>query len=279
MVISGKTSVYAIIGSPVYHSLSPAMHNETYAHLGIDAVFVALPCKNAADAIRGAKALGIKGLAVTAPFKMDVLPFCDKLEPMAGKVGAVNTLLFGDVTEGFNTDIDGITLAFAQAGYSIQGKRLVIIGAGGAARGAIGSAIREGAASIQLIVRNAQKAKEDLHNIFDRISFPLTINSIESKQAKDAIIQSEIIINTAPGDHLPFDPALLIKGQVLLDAVYKPGGTQLIKEAAKAGCTAIAGQTMLLKQALRQFEIFTEQKAPENTMNSALVAAMQREGV
>ena len=275
MIISEKTSVYAIVGSPVGHSLSPAMHNAAYAQMQADAIFVSLAGSNFKEAVNTAKKLGIRGLAVTAPFKMDALPFCNKVEPRARKIGAINTVLLGDTIEGFNTDVDGVALAIEKAGQSIRGKTVTIIGAGGAARGAIGAVLKEEGTSIRIIVRNTEKAEKDLRHVLNSISLPCTIEQIESEPAKVAISESEILINTIPGDLVPLDIKLLNKGQIVFDAVYKPGGTKLIKAAKNAGCIPIAGQEMLIKQAQRQFEIFTGQKAPEIAMREALAKSLQ----
>jgi len=150
-MINGRTELYGIIGNPIRHSLSPMIHNEAFKRLGWNAVYLAFEVKNLEEALRGIRELGVRGVSVTHPFKTKVIPFLDKVEKLAKKIGAVNTIVHrGGRLIGYNTDCDGALEALEEK-MSLRGKRVVLLGAGGAAR-AIGFGLME--RDCQLIIAN-----------------------------------------------------------------------------------------------------------------------------
>lgn len=279
MTISGKTRVFAILGDPVDHSLSPAMHNAAYAALGMDAVFVALPTQDGAQAVRAAQALGLQGLAVTAPLKLEAQGACDDVEPLAKTIGAVNTVRLGARVEGFNTDVDGIVGALAQADRTMAGASVLVVGAGGTARAVLGAAAREKSADLVVAARDADKAAAALEPVARALNLPLQVVTLNGEDFERIGRRADIVVCTVPADpddpKPPFDPALLHAGQTVLDAVYHPGGTPLLIAAKKAGCRTVGGDRMLLDQALRQFALLTGSEPPAQIMEQALADALK----
>ena len=161
-MFTGKTKNLAVIGSPIEHSLSPAMQNAAIRAAGLDYAYVALPVlpERLEDGVRGLRALGFRGFNVTIPHKSAILPLLDEADEAARAIGAVNTVVCeAGRLKGFNTDVEGFLGALAARGFSVEGKRVVLLGAGGAARAALYGLLRSGAAEVTLGVRNAPKAR------------------------------------------------------------------------------------------------------------------------
>ena len=278
MVISGKTRIFAIIGRPVDHSLSPAIHNAAFAEIGLDAVFVAFPSEEAVEAVRGARALGMAGLAVTAPFKMDAFDLCDEVDRNASTTEAVNTLRFGDRVEGFNTDVDGIQGALAESGRNFTNANAVVVGAGGTARATLAALANMGIRMVGVLARDNGKAEQMIGPVAGRLNLNARFYRLGTHETHRSIEFADLIVNTTPvglnDDSTPFDAHLLHQGQTILDVVYRKGGTPLFIAAEESGCKAIGGERMLLKQAFKQFEIFTGRQAPEKAMEKALNQAI-----
>ena len=279
MKITGHTKIYGIIGNPIAHSLSPAMHNAAYAELGLDAVFVAFAANSGRAAVDSARAMGVRGLSVTAPFKADALALCDTVEPAAQKTGAVNTLLLGDRIEGFNTDVDGIRGALSEAGVRTEGARAVVIGMGGTARAVLGALVQSKKTTLCAVVRNVDKAKESIATLSHALKRPIDLLELGSDPADTAIAKADLICQTTPvgwnQEDAPFALSLLHPEQAVLEVVYRTGGTPLMRAALKTGCTVVSGERMLLLQALRQFELFTGRTSPREAMETALYEALE----
>ncbi|MFB6096570.1 MAG: shikimate dehydrogenase [Haloferacaceae archaeon] len=265
--------VYGLIGNPVGHSLSPPMHEAAYAALGMDARYVTFePARDAADAaIRGADALGVAGLNVTIPFKQDVLELVDP-DPLAARIGAVNTVDFATDGRpaGYNTDAAGVTRAFEHHGVDLDDAEAVVVGAGGAGRAAA-FALADAGASVHVANRTVERAEELAGAVPGAAAGGL--DSLErTVPAADVLVNATSVGMEA--DDSPVPAGLLHEGLAVLDAVYAPIETRLLREAAAAGATTIDGAWMLLFQGVEAFERWTGESAPVEVMNDALRAEL-----
>lgn len=273
-MISGHTAVYAVVGQPVSHSLSPAMHNAAYAHLGMDAVYVALPVEPAGlgAALRGAHALGIRGLNVTVPHKQGAAAACTTLDRVAAEVGAANTLRrAAEGWEGFNTDAPAC-LALLEAAGLAKGARALLLGAGGAARAA-GWALARAGAEIRIAARRIGAAAALADHLratvagarADAVDWDLA--GAESARG-DAVVNGTSVGLAGHEGRLP--PLRLRRGQVVLDFVY--GETELARAARAAGARLVTGEQVLVRQGALAFTLWTGRPAPEAVMAAAIGA-------
>lgn len=274
MNISGKTKLCVIIGDPVEHSLSPAMHNAAYKELGIDDEFVFVAARvNVKDVQRvtdAVRAMNIRGLTCTIPHKLEVMKYLDEIDPVAQKIGAVNTVVNNNgVLKGYNTDWLGVTtpVLAAMNRESLNGLRACILGAGGAARAAA-YGLREKGADVTIAnrtIENAQLLADELGN------------GTQACTLTDVNSDYDILVNTTPlgmhphEDISPVSEQVFKNGQIVLDAVYVPYETTFLKQAKQAGTTILHGIDMLLYQGTAQFELYTGKKAPEKVMRQALL--------
>jgi shikimate dehydrogenase len=274
MNINAQTKLYCIFGSPVAHSLSPAMQNAAFASMGLNAVYLAFEPSGPADAVAAMKSLPIHGASVTIPFKTGLLRHLDAVDPLARKIGAINTLhnMNGTIT-GYTTDGYGAMRALQRGGASVKGSRTLIIGNGGSARAIAFTMLQEGA-RVVIAGRNPERITalaSDLrthHNGVDHI----LLEAVDSKFTR----RIDIIINATPvgmeprSEELPISPDVLHPEHAVMDIVYAPILTRLLMEAGARGCRTISGIDMLLYQGTRQFEIWTGLEAPEAVMMAAL---------
>lgn len=273
--------VYGLIGRPVEHSLSPPMHEAGFEALGLDARYVTFEPADAAAAIRGADALGVAGLNVTVPFKEDALAAV-RLDDLAARVGAVNTVDFsGDPPTGHNTDVAGVTRALDHHGVSPDGAAAVVVGAGGAARAAA-FALAEPAASLHVANRTEERAErlaDDVRaSLSDDLDAPTTVTAGGLATLADRVPAADLLVNaTSVGmesDETPVPVEHLHEDLAVLDAVYAPLDTRLLREARAAGATTVDGAWMLLYQGVEAFERWTGTDAPIEAMNAALRAEL-----
>ena len=266
--------VYGLIGNPVEHSLSPPLHEAGYEALGIDARYVTFEpgIDDAAAAIRGAATLGVAGLNVTVPFKRDVLDAVDP-DPLAERIGAVNTVDFGPVRaghvdrpRGYNTDAAGVTRAFDHHDVTLAGTDAVVVGAGGAGRAAA-FALADTGASVHVANRTTERAVELAADVPDA-----TGGGLDDLAAR--VAAADVLVNaTTVGmeeDATPVPAEALHAELAVLDAVYTPIETRLLADAAAAGATTVDGAWMLLFQGVEAFERWTGRDAPVDAMNRAL---------
>ena len=262
--------VYGLVGSPVEHSLSPPMHEAAYEVLGLNARYVTLEpdASRLERAFSGADALGVAGLNVTVPFKQDALNHVEP-SPTAEAVGAVNTIDFGPETPiGYNTDVHGVTRAFGHHDVEIDGQSAVVVGAGGAGRAAA-YALADAGAAVHVANRTVERAAA-LASEFDELG--VTGAGLESLDS--VIPEADLLVNaTSVGmgeDESPVPAELLHGGLAVLDAVYAPLETRLLRDAADAGAKTVDGAWMLLFQGVEAFERWTGEQAPVEAMNGAL---------
>jgi len=271
MVLNADAVLFAVLGDPVSHSLSPVMHNRALSDVGYNGVYLAFRVKDIGEAVSGIKALDIKGASITIPHKVSVIPFLDELDDTAEKIGAVNTIINRQgVLTGYNSDCLGAVKAISEK-TAIKDKDAVIIGAGGAAR-AIGFGIISEGGRVTVLNRTVGKGEKlarDLGSEFQHIS--------NLKKTK-----CQILINTTPVGMIPDTDAMpvksddLEKSMVVMDIIYNPLKTRLIKEAENIGCMTIDGISMFVYQGAFQFELWTGKKAPVEVMKKAVLNALGR---
>ncbi len=245
--------VYGILGYPVSHSLSPIMHNFWFKKYGIKAVYGAFPVKEELSAgVMGIRVLNIKGVSVTIPHKVEVMKYLDEVSREAEEIGAVNTLFWKENKLcGDNTDWKGILNSFLERGVEITGKRVVILGAGGAARAACYAMKKGGASEILIYNRTFDKAQK-LAEDFGGKAFPFSeINNSEG----DIFVQTTSI--GMKEERSPVGEEVIRKFKVVMDVVYVPLKTRLLKIAERLGIKTIDGLSMLIYQGVEQFKIWT----------------------
>ncbi|WP_277554295.1 shikimate dehydrogenase [Halobaculum limi] len=271
--------VYGLIGNPVGHSLSPPMHEAAYEELGLDARYVTFePAPDAgAEAVTAAKSLGVAGLNVTVPFKQDVLEAVDP-DDLAAEVGAVNTVdLRTDPPSGYNTDVAGVQRAFDHHGVDREGASAVVVGAGGAGRAAA-FALAESSVTLHIANRTAEKATSLAEavrsSIGDDLDTPTTVTAGGLDSLAETVPTADVLVNATTvgmeSDETPIPADLLHGNLAVLDAVYAPLETRLLRDAAAAGATTVDGAWMLLFQGVEAFERWTGEEAPVAVMNEAL---------
>jgi shikimate dehydrogenase len=256
------------------------MHNAAFAALGLDWVYVPFPVAPEAlpAAVAGMKALGVAGFNVTIPHKVAIMPLLDRIAPEAELIGAVNTVLNRDgVLTGFNTDGLGLLAALAEKlGFISQGKSVLVLGAGGAARSAVASLIVAGASRVELVNRSADKAVE-LVRLMAPHALGCTLASTEPARLADPgfLQEFDLVVNTTSvgmaGDAFEgLDLSALKPGAAVYDMVYAPPVTPLLAQAERLKIPAANGLGMLVAQGEAAFAIWTGHKAPAGCMEGAL---------
>jgi shikimate dehydrogenase len=278
--------VYGLVGNPVGHSLSPPMHEAAYDARGMDARYVTFEpdAERIGAAVEGAGALGVAGLNVTVPFKRDVLEHAlVDPDPLAARIGAVNTIDFGDRGEngrprGYNTDAAGVRRSFEEHGVALDGRDAVVVGAGGAGRAAA-FALTAAGASVHVANRTESTAETLADEVAATGDVPterVTAGGLDS--LAPTVPGADLLVNaTTVGmeeDATPVPAELLHAELAVLDAVYAPLSTRLLQDAERAGATTIDGAWMLLYQGVEAFERWTDRDAPTDEMNAALRSSL-----
>lgn len=270
-MITGKSKKLGIIGWPVGHSQSPAIQNTAFKAAGLDYVYVPLPVKpdNLAAAVEGLKALDFAGANVTIPHKVDIMQYLDKLDESATKIGAVNTIVIREgVCTGYNTDGDGFIKALLAKGVNPSGKKVVILGAGGAARAVVCGLLQQEAASVTVCARNREKALQflTLFSDSDKVTFCLWH---QGREFSEALSACDLLVNcTSLGmlpklDTQPFvDWQVISKPIAVCDLVYNPLETVFLKTAAALGHRIVTGDGMLIEQGALAFSLWTGCEPP-----------------
>jgi len=281
-VISGTTRICGVIGDPIEHTMSPVMHNAIFKETGMDYVYVAFQVKKEGlgEAIRGMRALNIRGLNVTIPHKVDIIPFLDELDPLAERIGAVNTVVNDDgVLTGYNTDAEGFLQALLEKGVEPRGKNVVVLGAGGASR-AISFILAERGADLVIVNRTLDKAKECASRIGEVFQKEVKTLDFDNESLARALAEADILVNAtsvgmSPGvDVSPVPSKLLDSRLVVFDIVYNPIKTKLLREAEAVGTKTVGGLNMLAWQGASALELFTGQKAPVNLMRKEAIKVL-----
>lgn len=269
MKIDQHTDLYVVIGNPVRHSLSPALHNAAFSTTGFNAVYLAFEIEDIEECVKGIRALGIKGTSITIPFKTAVIPYLDEIDPLARRIGAVNTIVNDNGRlKGFNTDAIGALNALEEK-IKLPGMTCLIIGAGGAAR-AIGFMLQEQDVAVS-IVNRSRKRGESLAASLGCPFMPLD----EIGGAKGGLLVQTTSVGMYPNiDQCAVPENILEQGMVVMDIVYVPAETRLLKLARNRGCVTISGVDMLIHQGAEQFRLWTGFDPPFASMRHALKEAL-----
>ena len=286
MNISGKTKVFALIGDPVEHTMSPAMHNAAFEELGLDCIYLPfrVSVRDLGDAVSALKILGVRGFNVTIPHKVSVIPMLDEVDTIAEKIGAVNTVVndSGKLT-GYNTDSSGFLRALLEQGIEPAGKDIVILGAGGASR-AISYILS--ANDAHLTILNRRQELDWAVELAGRINrdFGKEVGALEltAENLSDVLPAADILVNAtsvgmAPDDNSSPVPAGLLKsGLTVFDIVYNPVRTRLLTEAAVSGARTVSGVDMLAWQGALAFEKWTGRRAPVDLMRREAAKMLEK---
>jgi shikimate dehydrogenase len=271
--------VVGVIGDPVRHSLSPAVHNAAFDALGLDLVYVAFPVPpgRGAEAVQAVRLLDLVGLSVTMPHKAAAARAVDRCTAVAARLGAVNCVYRdGSHLVGDNTDGPGFVDAFVEGtGSGLAGAVVAVIGAGGAARAVIEAVGGAGAGRVLVVNRSAERAAEAAG-----LSPVATVADPEQVTGADVVVNATSV-GMAGGPEpsgLPLDPELLRAGQVVCDLVYQPRRTPLLEAAAQRGLRTVDGTGMLVHQAARAFTAWTGRQPPLEAMRRAVTAGSGLDG-
>jgi shikimate dehydrogenase len=271
--ISGKTRLLALIGHPVGHSLSPAMHNAAFVADGLDFVYVCLDVDphELPAAVRGLEALKLRGFNVTMPHKRAMIPLVDELDEEARISGALNTVVIeGSALRGFNTDGGGMVMACQEAGIELSGRSVLLLGAGGTAAAIAVAFGKAGAGELHIANRSVERAAHLRDKLLGAGMKALAVHHL------DALPDAEIVINTTPlgmkeGDPIPVPPDYVREGRAFCDAVYRPGTqTPLVRLARERDVPVVAGDRMLLYQGVLAQELWTGREPNVKAMDLAI---------
>ncbi|WP_292466560.1 shikimate dehydrogenase [Methanolobus sp.] len=269
-------TVYGVYGDPIAHSLSPNMHNAAFRELGMESTYQAfrVSSENLKDALLGAKAMGFGGVNLTVPLKQEALGIVDA-DPLAESIGAINTVDFKDGMIGYNTDGIGAKRAIEEQEIKIKGSKVLIVGAGGAARAIAFQFARDGA-NITIANRTEQKA----------LDLSMEVSSVGLATGcgidciKDMIADSDILVNCTTLGMKPNPEGTIATAEdmhpdlTVFDIVYNPLETRLLKETKKAGAKAITGEMMLVYQGAEAFRIWTGVEPPIEVMKQAVLEGL-----
>ena len=268
---AGISPLYAVIGNPIEHSLSPVMHSTALAHCGLDGTYLPFRVENVAAAVDGIRGLGIRGASITIPHKISIMQHLDEIDPIAAEIGAVNTVVNRDgVLHGYNSDCTGAVQAIAEQ-TTIKGRETAVIGAGGAAR-AIAFGLKQEGAAVTIVNRSKDRGAE--------LAGDLGCRFIASAELEKMPFQ--ILVNATPAgmtpdvDSMPLPAAFLEPEMTVMDMVYNPLKTRLLQEAENLGCTIIDGVSMFVYQGAVQFEMWTSQRAPIDIMRKVVMDNLLR---
>jgi 3-dehydroquinate dehydratase/shikimate dehydrogenase len=272
--VGPQTAVYAVMGNPVAHSLSPAIHNAAFRESGIDAVYVRLKVEgDPAAVVRALASVPISGYSVTIPHKQAVMAACVAVDPTARRIGAVNTLIrHEDGYHAINTDVTSAMKVLAEALDSddFSGKQALVVGGGGVGRAYVYGLVERGAA---VVVSDIDAARRE------QLAAEAGATALAPEDL--ASVRTGILMNGSPVgmwphvDATPVDVSLLRPGMVVFDAVYNPRQTRLLREAEAAGCVTISGVEQFVGQAVEQFELWTQRKAPVELMRQVVLDALE----
>ena len=279
MDINAHTQFCGVIGNPVEHSLSPAIHNAAFQKLGLNFVYLAFRVEVIGDAIKGLRALGnFRGASVTIPHKVAAVPFLDSIEPTARHIGAINTIVAaGGKLTGYNTDATGALRALREGGVALKGQRVVMLGSGGAARAiAFALGTEPGIEHLTILGIDEQERAALAQDLRSKTGMAVQESPLDDGMLQKVLPDAHVLIHgtpigMSPKVHETSVPATLLHaGLTVMDIVYNPRDTRLLKDAKVAGCRVIPGLEMFLHQASAQFELWTNQAAPTDVMRAVL---------
>ncbi len=283
--INPRTGVFALIGNPVSHSMSPAIHNAAFMELDLDNIYVAFQVEDVKSALAGMRALdNFRGMSVTIPHKIEVMQYVDEIPDVDRYIGSINTVVKEDgKLIGFNTDGPGAMKAIVDAGVELAGKNVLMLGAGGAARAIAFTLAQKGnIARLVLLDINEEflsRLAGDLKSGTDTL---IVEGKLDPVKVKEHMVSADLIINCTPVGMHPNEDASLVDedffrpGQVVFDVVYNPLETKMLRQARAKGLKVIQGVEMFINQAILQFERFAGADAPEELMRNVVMEQLTK---
>jgi len=278
------TRVFGLIGNPVFHSLSPDIHNAAFDAVGFDAVYVPLQIQNFGNLAADLASIGVEGFSVTMPHKEQILHHLNGVDLESGRMRAVNTVYRQNGQWlGTNTDVYGAWKALEGAGAEVQGKRWTILGTGGVARAVACGAVSRGRPSaLTVLGRTPKRLDRFLEDLREVCTCPIRGAILEETDLGEVLDETEILVNGTPVgmipevDRTPIPFNLLNSHHLVFDTIYNPVETRLLREAKERGCRTVSGLTMFLHQGAAQFERWTGKKAPFSIMERKARARLER---
>ena len=282
-MISSKTSFIALIGNPVSHSLSPIMQNAAFQYLGLDLIYIAIPCRDEdlELVLNSLKKINCKGLNITIPHKEKVFNLCSEISPIASKLKAINTLKLNSDREWSATNTDIAGFIYPLRNLNLSKKHSIVLGSGGAARSVIQGLINLNFSTISVVSRNKSSLDELIKNFEDQIKIKGFLDNHDL--AQHLIEDADLIVNTTPvgmktatpqKDKLPYGETFwksLNSKTIVYDLIYNPSPTALLRFSAKKGCMTIDGLQMLVAQGTKSLSFWTNGlEVPFHIMNDAI---------
>lgn len=280
-MITGKTKIIGVIGNPIEHSLSPPMHNNAYKQMNMDYVYVAFHVEDIEELIQSAKTLNIIGLNITIPYKTQVIPYLDEIDETARKINAVNTITFKDgIAKGYNTDGTGAVKSIQQY-TKLKDKKILVVGAGGASKAITFSLLNEDIKELNIANRSIENAYKLQENLEKQTGYN-NIKSYKIEEAESIIEDVDIIINTTPigmypniDAKPPINTDRISEKHTVMDIIYNPLETKLLRQAKQNNATTIPGTHMLINQAVTAFELFTDKTPTYEMLEEALLEQLK----
>jgi len=288
MRIDTATQVVGVIGWPIEHSLSPAMHNAALAEMGLNWVYLAFAVspENVGQAVGAVRGLSLRGLNVTIPHKQAVTEHVDEIDETAAALEAVNTIVReGQRLVGHNTDGPGFLRLLKEQGHTVRGKRVAVIGAGGASRAVAYAVARAGASALRVLNRTVQRAEQVAALAADKGGMSdVEAGGLSGAWSRAAVQEAEVIVDCTSVGMYPnvnegpvVDGQWLREGQVVVDLTYNPLRTTMLRAAAARGAQTVEGAGMLVHQGAIALEHWTGRQAPVESMREALLAELRND--
>jgi shikimate dehydrogenase len=282
--ISPSTRICAVIGNPVAHSMSPAIHNRAFAELGLDYVYVAFRVEDVAGAVAGMRALdNFRGMSVTIPHKVSIIEHLDDVADVDRQIGSVNTVVNdGGRLKGFGSDGPGALQALGDAGVGVAGKAVTILGSGGAARAIAFTLAAAKPAALVLLGIIEPELQALTRDLVSKTGVPVSGALLDAKTLAARLADSQVLIHCTPVGMHPktgesaVPKALLHRDLAVMDIVYNPLKTQLLADAEDRGLKTISGVEMFVNQAVIQFELWTGRTAPRAVMRAVVLDHLRR---
>ena len=284
MEINGKIKLMGLIGNPVEHTMSPAIHNTIAEHTDENMVYVPFPVKEDIEsAIKGAYALGIQGMNITVPYKSDAIPYLKDIDKEAEMIGAVNTLVRVEGGfKGYNTDLPGLYRAILSEGIEVKGSKVIIVGAGGAARAAAFMCAFNGAGRLVILNRTVEKAHRIAKEVAEKTGFSnidvMAISDYMQIEGEGWLVLQATKVGLYPNiEETPIsDSAFFKKVAVVYDLIYTPQETMFMRLAKNEGAAAYNGLKMLLYQGVAAYEMWNRVSVTEDVVEKAYQALLEK---
>ena len=283
--VNPNTRLCAVIGNPVSHSLSPAIHNRAFQELGLDFVYLAFRVEDVGSAVSGMRALeNFRGLSVTIPHKVAIIEHLDEVAEVDAQIGSINTVVNeAGSLRGFGSDGPGARQALVEAGVELAGEPVLILGSGGAAR-AIGFDLAHRAAPASLVILGVveDELEELVRDLKERTGVKVSGELLDDRSLERRVAESRVLIHATPVGMHPREDERLVRPEwmhaelAVMDIVYNPYQTRLLKDAEAMGLETIPGIEMFVNQALLQFEAWTGESAPRQVMKQVVLDHLTR---